>query len=95
MSQKDQSSNPIPHLKRVSVVMKRPHTTPGSSKQMNPDITWGMLKQLQQRAEILMHGAGVASTLENTFLAYLAIVLQSLGSDQAPALAGQEVCHQT
>lgn len=33
-----------------------------------------MLKRLQQRAEILMHGVGEAPAPEKTFLAYLEIV---------------------
>uniref|UniRef100_A0A8C9MIX6 Uncharacterized protein n=1 Tax=Serinus canaria TaxID=9135 RepID=A0A8C9MIX6_SERCA len=52
-------------------------------KQMNPEITWGTLKQLQERAEILTHGVGVAPTPENTFLAHLAIVARR-SSHQPP-----------
>ncbi|TRZ08150.1 hypothetical protein HGM15179_018960 [Zosterops borbonicus] len=48
--------------------------TPDSSKWIKLEITWGILKRLQQRAEMLMHGVGAAPTPENTFLAYLAIV---------------------
>uniref|UniRef100_A0A8C3P599 Uncharacterized protein n=1 Tax=Cyanoderma ruficeps TaxID=181631 RepID=A0A8C3P599_9PASS len=60
----------------------KPSKTQRDSKQMNPEITWRMPKQLEQRAEILMHGVGGVPTPENTFLAYLAIdFVSSVGSD--------------
>uniref|UniRef100_A0A8C8AGB9 Uncharacterized protein n=1 Tax=Otus sunia TaxID=257818 RepID=A0A8C8AGB9_9STRI len=54
--------------------LERAHRLHSPRNSVTAAISWGILKQLQQKAEDMMACIGAMPMPENTFLAYLALI---------------------